>query len=370
MASAQLLSPFKLNGLQLANRVVMAPLTRARAGASRLANEHMAKYYQQRASAGLIVAEATAISPQGYGWYGAPALYTEQHAKAWQPVVDAVHARGGRIFLQAWHMGRQGHSSFHDIKEVVAPSAVGVPGELRIRDAHLLPVPYELPRALRTDEIKPIVDTYREGAKLAKLAGFDGIEVHAANGYLLDTFLQAATNHRCDAYGGSQENRFRILREVIEAIGSVFPMASVGVRLSPNRGSRGMGSADNHLMFPYIASQCKAYGLAYLHVIDGLSLDYHNKAPVVTLHDMKAHFQGNIMGNVGFTKDLAEGALRSGAVDLVSFGRPYLSNPDLVERFANGWPLNADCPVSAYYGNDPDPAKCLSGYLDFPTYKP
>lgn len=370
VSSLQLLSPIKLGSLCLSNRVVMAPLTRSRAGLTRVPNDFMRQYYEQRASAGLIISEAVAISDQGYGWYGAPALYTEEHALGWKKIVHAVHDKGSKMFAQLWHMGRLAHSSFHEVKEIVAPSAIPVPGDVRIRDINYVSQSYEVPRALSTKEIPDIVHSYRKSAELAQLAGFDGVEVHAANGYLLDTFLQSCSNHRFDIYGGSRERRFRILREVIEAVAEVYPTDRIGVRFSPNRSGKGMGSVDNHIMFPYVAEQLEPYGLAYLHVMDGLSLEYHKKCPPVTLYDMKRCFGGPIIGNIAFTRDTAEGAIRTGAADLIAFGKPYISNPDLVERFENNWPLNPDAPPSVYYCDSPDPAKCLHGYLDFPRYSP
>jgi N-ethylmaleimide reductase len=213
-----LLSPTTIGKLALKNRVVLAPLTRARAGPSRIPNDLMKTYYEQRANAGLLIAEATAISEQGYGWYGAPGIYTEEQAHAWKPAVDAVHAKGAKFFIQLWHMGRQGHPSFNPANEVVAPSAIPVGGDAHTRDATGARVPYVTPRALETSEIPALVQSYKESAKIAKLAGFDGVEIHGANGYLIDTFLQSSTNHRTDEYGGSMENRYRLLKEVIRSV--------------------------------------------------------------------------------------------------------------------------------------------------------
>lgn len=242
MAGSQLLSSIKLGSLELTNRVAMAPLTRGRAGISRVPNHYMKEYYAQRSGAGLIIAEATAMSAQGYGWYGSPGLYTEEHADAWKDIVEAVHAKGSKIFVQAWHMGRQSHSTFHENKEIVAPSAIAIPGSGHVRDAEDKPVPYEVPRALTTEEVNALPQDYRKSAELALKAGFDGIEVHGANGYLIDTFLQSSTNQRTDIYGGSMENRLRLLKEIIEAIAQVYPADRIGVRLSPNGGFGGMVS--------------------------------------------------------------------------------------------------------------------------------
>eukprot|EP01039_Chlorochromonas_danica_P008615 gene8615-9494_t len=366
--SSQLLSSIKMGSLELANRVVMAPLTRGRAGIARMPNDYMREYYEMRASAGLIIAEAAAVCPQGYGWYAAPGLYNKEHSDAWKPIVDAVHNKGGKIFIQQWHMGRQSHSTYHETREIVAPSAIKVPDGAVTRDANQNSVPYELPRALTTEEVQNLPKFYQQSAELAKAAGFDGIEIHSANGYLLDTFLQSSTNLRNDQYGGSPENRVRLLNEVIQAVGKVFPYDRIGVRLSPNGTFGGVGSADNDIMFPFVAREISRYGLAYLHVMDGLGFGYHKKCRVVTLYDMKREFGGLVMGNVGFTKETAEGVLRSGAADLIAFGRPYITNPDLVERFKNNWPINPNSVDPGWTGKA-NPADCLEGYLSYKPYQ-
>ncbi|NJL56446.1 alkene reductase [bacterium] len=237
-----LLSAYNLNGLPLKNRVVMAPLTRSRAGAEQLPNELMAEYYTQRASAGLIVSEGTSISEQAIGWLHVPGIYTEQQAEAWQQVTAALHDKGTPIFLQLWHCGRASHSSFHGGKLAVAPSAIAING-----DPIHTPTgkqPYETPRALETEEIARVVAEYRHAARLAKQAGFDGVEIHSANGYLLDTFLQSKTNHRSDRYGGSIENRIRFPIEAVEAVAKVWGPGRVGIRLSPGMGANGCGESD------------------------------------------------------------------------------------------------------------------------------
>jgi N-ethylmaleimide reductase len=370
--TAGLFTPLKLGSqLQLANRIVMAPLTRSRAGTSRVPNDYMRQYYEMRASAGLIVSEATAISDQGYGWYGSPGLYTEEHATAWKPVVQAVQNRGGKFFLQLWHMGRRAHSSFHEVKETVGPSAIAIDDSAYIHDANRNHAQHEVPRALRTEEIPLIVEDYKRSALLAKKAGFDGVEIHAANGYLLDSFLQSVTNKRTDAYGcGNLENRFRFLREVTESVGEVFPFERIGVRFSPNAMFSGMGSDDNDQIFPYAAKELNKYGLAYIHLMDGIWRGFHQKCRRVTLHDIKKNFDnGAVIGNVEYTRELAEGVIRSGAADAVAFGRPFLSNPDLVERFQNNWPLNPVPANELLYGWKPDPAECLEGYLNYEPFQ-
>lgn len=382
----ELLSPIKIGAIELANRVVMAPLTRGRAGRTRVPNHYMKEYYEMRASAGLIISEATAISDQGFGYYGAPGCYTIEHAQGWKEIVDAVHAKNGKIVMQLWHMGRQCHSSHHEVKEIVAPSAIPMPyGTSRDPEQNL--VTFEMPRALETDEVASVVQDYVKCATLAKEAGFDGVEIHGANGYLVDEFLQSCSNQRSDRYGGSVENRYRFLKEVLEAVGKVYSYDRIGVRLSPNgkllvricqrifmypffcTGSfGGMGSADNFETFIYVARQLNSYGLAYLHIMDGLGFGWHDKAKRVRLMDIKRVFDGPVMGNCGYTKDTAEGSIRSGAADLIAFGRPFLSNPDLVERFANNWPLNPIPPRDDWYGRSPEPSETLQGYLTYQPY--
>jgi N-ethylmaleimide reductase len=356
-----LLQPFQLHDLTLANRIVMAPLTRSRAGAERIPNAIMADYYQQRSSAGLIVSEATTISAEANGWLESPGIYTDAMTEGWKTITRAVHAKGGKMFLQLWHLGRSSHSSFHDGALPVAPSAIAING-----DGIHTPIgkqPYEVPRALETGEIPRVVDDYRRAAARAREAGFDGVEIHAANGYLIDAFLQSRTNHRTDQYGGSVENRCRFLLEVVEAVTGVWPAKRVGVRLSPNGVFNDMGSPDYREQFTCAAGRLDAFGLAYLHVMDGLAFGFHNQGEPMTLADFRAVFHGPLIGNCGYTLETAEAAIAGGLADLIAFGRPYISNPDLVERFRNGWPLAEQADMSAWYS--PTGAK---GYSDFPPY--
>lgn len=353
-----LLTHFDLHGLHLDNRVVLAPMTRARAGSERLANAIMAEYYAERAGAGLIITEATTVSAQGNGWVGSPGIYTDAQGEAWKPVVDAVHAEGGKIFLQLWHCGRASHSDFHGGEPAVSASAIKLNGE----GVHTPQgkKPYETPRALRTDELPGVVADYKAAVVRAKAAGFDGVEIHSANGYLLDQFLQSKTNHRDDPYGGGVENRFRLLREVLEAILEVFPASRVAVRLSPNGMFNDMGSPDYRETFTYAAEQLNAYGLAFLHVMDGLAFGFHELGEPMTLEDFRAVFDGPLMGNCGYDQESAEAAIARGAADLIAFGRPFLGNPDLVERFRDGRAL-ADAPdPSLWYSGEPT----RQGYLD------
>ena len=361
MVSSPLFQPFDLHGLLLPNRIVLAPMTRARAGADRLPNRLMAEYYAQRSSAGLLVTEATTISEEAEGWTESPGIYTDEMAEGWKLTTDAVHAKGGVIFLQLWHTGRASHSGFHQGRLAVAPSAV------KINESYIhTPIgkqPHEVPRALETTEIPRVVEDYRRSAERAKAAGFDGVEVHGANGYLIDAFLQSKINHRTDQYGGSVENRYRFLKEVVEAITAVWPANRVGVHLSPNGTYNDTGSPDYREQFTYVAGQLDHFGLAYLHVVDGLAFGFHGLGEPMTLADFRKVFHGPLIGNCGYTRETAEKAIEEGHADLISFGRPFISNPDLVERFRNGWPLVELAPMSDWYS--PTGAK---GYTDFPLY--
>ena len=356
-----LLSPLD-RGLTLKNRVVLAPLTRARAGAERMPNALMAEYYRQRADAGLIITEATTISQQANGWLHSPGIYTPEQTEAWKQVVDAVHDRGGKIFLQLWHTGRASHSSFQENNQLpVAPSAIKIEGaEAHTPDGKQ---PYETPRALATEEIPQIVEDYRKAAANAKEAGFDGVEIHSANGYLIDEFLQSKTNHRTDRYGGSMENRYRFLQEVLESVLTVWDAGQVGVRLSPNGSFNDMGASDYRETFTYVAQQLNSYGLAYLHLLDGLAFGFHEQGEPITLAEIKQVYSGVLIGNCGYDRDSAERAIANGDAELIAFGRPYISNPDLVARFANNWELNPEADMSVWYSFGAE------GYTDFPTYQ-
>ena len=363
MPASPLLQPFQLRDLALPNRIVMAPLTRSRAGAERLPNAVMARYYEQRSSAGLIVSEATTISEEANGWLESPGIYTDAMADGWRLVTDAVHRRGGRIFLQLWHLGRASHSSFHEGRLPVAPSAVKLAGDSIQTPAGKQP--YEVPRPLETDEIPRVVEDYRRAAERARAAAFDGVEIHGANGYLIDEFLQSRINRRTDRYGGSVENRHRFLDEVVEAVASAWPAGRVGVRLSPNGVFNDSGSPDFREQFTYTASRLDRFGLAYLHVMDGLAFGFHGHGEPMTLAEFRRVFHGPLIGNCGYTHESAESAVASGLADLIAFGRPFISNPDLVERFANGWPLNDPADMATWYA--PTGA---AGYTDFPAHRP
>merc|ERR1712157_84556 len=334
--------------------------------ASNVPNDIMVDYYSQRASGGLLITEATAISEAASGWRNAPHIRTPEQVTAWKKVVDAVHEENGVVFLQLWHMGRQGHVTFHPTSnKTLAPSAIPMKG-VEIRSATGESTVGQVPPEMTVDEIQQTIQDYVNAAKLCKEAGFDGVEIHAANGYLIDTFLQSSTNTRTDEYGGSFENRFRLLREVFEAIvnSGAYPASRIGFRISPNGAFGDMGSADNKEMFTYVAREMNEYKPAYLHVMDGLGFGFHNKGPMVTTFDIRKNFEGPIMANVGLTKDSAEGLVRSGTVDSCAFGRLYMSNPDLPERFANNWPTELEASYENWW--DPTGAK---GYTDYAFYK-
>jgi len=360
MTEKQLLSPFVLGSMSLKNRVVLAPMTRARAGKERIPNKLMAEYYVQRANAGLLITEATSISEQGLGWVDTPGIYSDAHTAGWKLVTDAVHRQGTPIFLQLWHCGRASHSSFRNDRSLpVSASAVKLNGEyIHTPEGKQA---YETPRALQTDEITAAVEDYRHAAQRAKDAGFDGIELHAANGYLIDQFLQSKTNLRTDAYGGSIENRYKFLQEILQSVLTVWPKECVAVRLSPNGNYNDMGSPDFREQFLYAAQQLNGQ-IGYLHVVDGVAFGFHSMGEPITLIEARKVFHEPLMGNCGYIQKTGEAAIASGQADLIAFARPYITNPDLVERFSNGWPLAPDAPVTVWS------ASGSSGYTDFPMY--
>jgi 2,4-dienoyl-CoA reductase-like NADH-dependent reductase (Old Yellow Enzyme family) len=337
-------------------------MTRGRAGAARLPNGVIAEYYAQRSSTGLLVTEAVTISEEANGWNESPGIYTDEMTEGWKLTTNAVHGQGGAIFLQLWHTGRASHSSFHNGKPAVAPSAIPI-NEPFIHTPNGKQ-PHEVPRALETPEIPRVVEDYRRAAERAKDAGFDGVELHAANGYLIDQFLQSKTNHRIDEYGGSIEKRYRFLEQVIEAVTSVWPAHRVGVRLSPNSPYNDMGSPEYRELFTFVAGQLDRFGPAYLHVVDGLAFGFHNLGEPMTLAEFREVFHGPLMGNCGYTKETAEKVIAAGQADLISFGRPFISNPDLVERFRNDWPLAESAPPAVWQSPG------AKGYTDFPAYAP
>jgi N-ethylmaleimide reductase len=360
MTSDHLFSPFSMGDLELKNRIVLAPMTRGRAGEKRIANELMADYYLQRASAGLLVTEATVVSAQGNGWVGSPGIYTDEMTAGWRIVTRRLEPTGTPVFLQLWHCGRASHSDFHGGALPVSASAVRLNGD-KVRTP-FGKKDYETPRALTVGEIAATVGDYRAAAGNAKKAGFSGVEVHAANGYLINQFLDSKTNRRTDGYGGSPEKRYRFLAEVLAAVMEVWPSHRVGVRLSPNGVFNDMGSPDFRETYRYVIRELNRLGLAYVHVMDGLAFGFHGLGEAMTLAEFRAEFDGPIMGNCGYSRESAEERISSGDADLAAFGRPFITNPDLPERFRNGWPLAPWEDMSLWYTPGPE------GYTDYPPH--
>ena len=349
-------TPIKIGPYHLLNRIVMAPLTRMRAPDS-IPTELMATYYSQRAGAGLIISEASPISPQGVGYPSTPGIYNELQVAAWTKITEAVHAKNGHIFLQLWHVGRISHPDFHDGRLPVAPSAITPKGDAVTPEGMK---PFVTPRALETDEIQGIVEQYRQAAKNALAAGFDGIEIHSANGYLLDQFLRDGANKRTDCYGGALENRARFLLEVTDAVATVWGAERVGIRLSPSGTFNDMTDSDPKTLFVYLLGQLNRFGLAYLHIVDALESDIRHGANVINLEVLRKAYNGTLIVCGGYDQARAEEALSQGRADAVAFGQLYIANPDLVERFKLNAPLNAPDPGTFYGGSE----KC---YTDYPV---
>jgi N-ethylmaleimide reductase len=356
----RLLSPVQLGALRLPNRVVMAPMTRTRAGEGSVPTPLNATYYEQRASAGLIVTEATQVSPQGVGYPGTPGIHSDAQVEGWRRVTAAVHRRGGRIFLQLWHVGRISHPSVQPGGALpVAPSAIAPAGEVRTASS---PVPFVTPRALETEEIAGVVRQFADGARRAREAGFDGVEIHGANGYLIDQFLRSGSNTRTDGYGGSPAHRARFLLEVTAAVVEVWGPGRVGVRLSPTSAYNDMRDDDPLATFTHAAGALSAFPLAYLHVVETRPRpEQEEKAPLPYVTPaLRRAFGGPFIVNSGYDRDSAEQAIASGEADAVSFATSYLANPDLPERFAAGAPLNEPDRATFYGGG-------AQGYIDYPT---
>jgi N-ethylmaleimide reductase len=350
-----LLSPYPLGPLRLPNRVVMAPMTRNRA-TDNLPNDLMARYYRQRASAGLVITEATQVHPRGRGYPNTPGIHSHAQVEGWQSVTDAVHDADGRIFLQLWHVGRVSHASYQpeDDPHPLAPSPVRLEdGEAFTADGNT--APFGEPRALTTDEVEAVVEQFRAGAENAKAAGFDGVEIHGANGYLIEQFLQTGTNRRTDRYGGSVENRARFLFEVLNAVTGVWDEDRVGLRISPGSSFNGMEDAAPTETFGHVLDRLGDYALAYLHVAENAPLDGE---PVHRF--VRPRYDGTLMVAGGYDRESGEALLRSNQADLVAYARRFLANPDLPRRFAEDAPLN-DWDRSTFYGGGEE------GYVDYPT---
>jgi N-ethylmaleimide reductase len=363
-----LFSPLKVGPYQLKHRLALAPLTRMRAAKPSLAPRPLnAEYYAQRATpGGLLIAEASPVMETGFGSPGVPGIYTEQQIAGWREVVDAVHAKGGIIFLQLWHVGRVSHSSFQPGGVLpVAPSAVPI-ADLKTGTADGKAVPYETPRALETSEISGIVDAYRQAAKNALAAGFDGVEVHGANGYLIEQFLRSHINLRTDQYGGSIPNRVRFLMEVTQAVIEVWGADRVGVRLSPYGVANGSGEPEPMPLYTYAVEQLNPLGLAYLHFVEPrssgagrLEVNHQNVPSAMVL--FRPIWKGVLITAGGFTGETADAAIRDGHADAVAFGRIFISNPDLPRRLQRGFPLTPYNRATFYGGDE-------AGYTDYPEH--
>ena len=363
MTTHALYSPYQLGNLTLSNRCVMAPLTRNRANAAREPWDLNAAYYEQRATAGLIIAEATQICPEGQVYISTPGIYSESQIEGWKKVTDAVHKKNGKICLQLWHVGRISHSELlPNNMPPQAPSVIRAKAKTFISSG-LADV--SEPKALELDEIKSLAKEYAKAALNAEKAGFDMVEVHAANGYLIDQFLRDKTNHRTDQYGSSIENRARFLLEVIDEMITVYPSNLIGCRISPASTFNDIDDSDPQTLYSYVVSELGKRKLAYLHIIEGETGGRRDANPKVNFAELKklfkAHGGMNIMTNNGYNKAMAETAIENDEADLVAFGVPFLSNPDLVKRLENNYPLNTPDQKSFYGGTE-------KGYTDYPFY--
>ncbi|MFN6566616.1 alkene reductase [Dendronalium sp. ChiSLP03b] len=358
-ADINLFSPYQLGNLELPNRIIMAPLTRNRAEQGNVPHQLNATYYAQRASAGLIIAEATQVTPQGQGYPYTPGIHSPEQVAGWKLVTDTVHQQGGRIFLQLWHVGRISHPDLQPNGELpVAPSAIAPQGEASTYEGHK---PFVTPRALETSEILGIVEKYRQGAANALAAGFDGVEIHAANGYLIDQFLRDGTNQRTDKYGGSIENRARFLLEVTEAVTDVWGAERVGVRLSPSGTFNDMRDSNPLETFGYAAQALNQFDLAYLHIFEAIDADIRYGGMIVPTSHLRDRFTGTLIVNGGYTHEKGNAVLANKAADLVAFGTLFISNPDLPRRLAVNAPLNPPDQTTFYGGGE-------KGYTDYPFW--
>jgi N-ethylmaleimide reductase len=353
-----LFTPIEIGPLSLPNRVVMAPLTRSRAAAGNVPTQLNALYYAQRASAGLIISEATQIAPEGQGYISTPGIHSAEQIQGWTCVTGAVHASGGRIVAQLWHVGRISHPSFQPGGALpVAPSAIRPNGQAFTAKG-FEPIP--TPRALDTSEIPGLVDQYAQAARNAVAGGFDGAEVHGANGYLIDQFLRDGTNKRTDQYGGSIANRTRFLFEVVDAVTAVIGPERTGLRISPQNGQNDIADSDPQSLFNHVAKELSGRGLAYLHVIEGDTGG--TPVPPFDYAAIKRIFGGIVIANNGFDKERANATIADGRVDLVAFGKPFISNPDLVTRLYLDAPLNPANRETFYGGGE-------QGYTDYPLLR-
>ncbi|HEY9821179.1 MAG TPA: alkene reductase [Candidatus Sericytochromatia bacterium] len=358
-ADINLFSPVKVGSYTLPNRMVMAPMTRLRAIDS-VPQPLMATYYAQRVSAGLIVTECTMVSPLSLGYMNCPGIYSSEQVAGWREVTEAVHAKGGRIFLQLWHSGRVSHPSLLGGELPVAPSAVAATGSLHTPEGKRT---LETPRALETHEIPEIVEQFRKGAENALAAGFDGVELHGAFGYLIDQFLQDGSNQRTDEYGGSIEKRSRFLLEVVEAVSSVLGADRVGIKLSPSNTFYGMFDSNPKATFGYVIDALNRFGLGYLHLMEPNEVDLATRDVLQSVTSLfRPIFKGTLITNGGYNQEKGNAILASGDADLVSFGKLFIANPDLPKRFELKAPLNAPDPKTFYAPDE-------KGYTDYPFFE-
>lgn len=359
MSHLTLFSPLELGPLALPNRIFMAPLTRCRASEGNIPNDLNKEYYSQRASAGLIISEATSVSASGYGYPNTPGIHTEAQVAGWKKITEAVHAKGGPIYLQLWHVGRISHPAYQEDGTLpVAPSAIKPKGQVFTGTAM---EEYVTPRALETEEIAGVIAEYIHGARLAKEAGFDGVEIHNANGYLLDQFLRTGTNQRGDQYGGSLQNRSRLTLEITEAVASIWGAERVGIRFSPSGVFNDMQDHNPLETFGHILQELNSFGLAYAHITQVTAQDLaHGAKEGVGPKELRPFWKGKIVSAGGFTLESGNAALAEGWADAIAFGVPFIANSDLPERFRRNAPLNTpDEPT--FYASGP------KGYTDYPT---
>lgn len=357
---SKLIEPFKLGSITLPNRLVMAPLTRNRAVEGLVPSSLAVEYYGQRASAGLLISEATQVSQQGQGYQDTPGIYSKEQVAGWRKVADRVHARGGRIFLQLWHVGRISHTSLQPNGGApVAPSAIRAKGKTFVSNTF---TDISEPRALELSEIPGIIESFRRGAANALEARFDGVEIHGANGYLLDQFAKDGANKRTDAYGGSIENRARLMLEVAKAVTAEVGAERTGIRISPVTPSNDISDSNPQPLFDYIVDRLNALKLAYIHVIEGSTGGPRDVAPF-DYASLRKRFKGAYVANNGYDFELANKVLAANQADLIAFGKLFIANPDLVERFKRGAPLNAPDKATFYGGG-------AKGYTDYPTLEP
>jgi N-ethylmaleimide reductase len=356
--SQSLFSGYRLGDIELGNRVVMSPMTRSRALAGNVPNPIASTYYVQRASAGLIITEATQVSPQGVGYIRTPGIHSPEQVAGWKRITDAVHRVGGTIFAQLWHVGRVSHPDFHDSELPVAPSAIAPDGEVFTTNGKTRIV---TPRALELHEIPAIVRQFERAAQNAKAAGFDGVELHGANGYLLDQFLRDGANKRRDAYGGTIQNRARFPLEVVEAVAGVWRASRVGYKISPNGTVYSMSDSDPLKTFSYLATELNRLGLGYLHVTEPVSGPASPRPNIVrALPVLREIFDGTLIANGGYDERTGNAAIANGEANLIAFGVPFLANPDLPLRYRKRAPLNQPDVTTFYAGEE-------KGYIDYPT---